>query len=162
MQRTVCDLSRRTQSSLYIEEIDLRTYSQISLSAPENVVLVSEGKCVCLQLPGCDQPNIVGLTLEVNCPVDHELLCAIEGSESKKEMIFASEFPVHHAGKSSVAVEMCVSLQIKGAPAGCPLKAARRPGIEPESLDSNSVGVKVLFLPRLLSLQVRHGANHTK
>ena len=162
MQRTVCDLSRRTQSSLYIEEIDLHTYSQVSLSAPENIVLVSEGKCVRLQLPGCDQPNIVGLTLKVNCPVDHELLCAIEGSDSKEKMIFASEFPVHYAGKSSVAVEMCVSLQIKGAPAGCPLKAARGPAIEPESLDSNSVGVKVLFLVPLLSVQVRNGSSHAK
>jgi hypothetical protein len=75
-------------------------------------------------------------------------------------MILSSDPPIRRARKRGITIEMYISLEVKETPASRPLEAAGRPGIKPESLDSNSVSVKLLMLPaRPLTMQLRNNSD---
>jgi hypothetical protein len=100
------------------------------------------------------------LTFEGNWPVDHELLSAIEGNKTEKDMILSSDPPIRHARKRGIAVELNISLKVKETPACRSPQGAGRLGIKPERLDSNSVSVKLLMLRTCpLSMQLRNSSD---
>jgi hypothetical protein len=99
------------------------------------------------------------LTLKRDWPVDYEVLGAIEGSSSEEEMILARELPVHEPGKRSIGIEVYVFSQIKESITPVAAKDSGRPGVEPESIDSDRVSVKIILVSRA---QLRNRCDHAK
>lgn len=98
--------------------------------------------------------------MEGDWPVDHELPSPIEGNKTEKDMILSSDPPIRRARKRGIAGEMYISLKVKETSASRPLQAAGRLGIKPESLDSNSVSVKLLMLrTRPLTMELRNSSD---
>jgi hypothetical protein len=99
------------------------------------------------------------LTLKRDWPVDFEVLGAIEGSNSEEEMVLSSELPVHASRKRSIGIEVYVLLKVKESITPVAAKDSGRPGVEPESIDSERVSVKILVVSRA---QLRNDCDQAK